>query len=316
MSLPAFDLPSAARLVEVGPRDGLQNEPTVLGSGARCQFARQLAACGLKRIEAGAFVHPQRVPQMADSDQVLRELVYDTGVSWPVLVPNRQGLEAAIAAGAREIAVFAAASETFSWHNINCGISESIERFREVVKLALCEGLQVRGYVSCVMGCPYEGPVDPQTVARVCVQLVELGCYEISLGDTIGVGTPLQTRKLIARLRDLIPADRLAVHFHDTYGQALANILVALQTGITTIDSSVAGLGGCPYAKGASGNVATEDVVYMLNGLGVRHGVNLEKLIDTGRGICKILERPVMSKVNLASKPLQSMQPDPLQGRS
>ncbi len=301
MPLPTLNLPPAVSLVEVGLRDGLQNETAVLDSETRCQFARRLASCGLKRIEAGAFVHPRRVPQMADSDQVLQGLAHDTGVSWSALVPNRQGLEAAITAGTWEIAVFAAASETFSQHNINCGIAESIERFREVVEPAVAEGLEVRGYVSCVMGCPYEGPVDPETVARVSVQLIDLGCYQISLGDTIGVGTPLQTRQLIDRLFDRIPADQLAVHFHDTYGQALANILTALQAGITTIDSSVAGLGGCPYAQGASGNVATEDVVYMLNGLGIEHGVNLEKLIETGRDICKILDRPVMSKVNLAS---------------
>ena len=301
MSLPAIMLPTEVSLVEVGPRDGLQNEPVVLDSKTRCQFARQLAACGLKRIEAGAFVHPQRVPQMVDSDQVLKGLVHDTDVSWPVLVPNRQGLEAAITAGAREIAVFAAASETFSQHNINCSISESIERFREVVESASAEGLKIRGYISCVMGCPYEGPVDPETVARVSKRLIDLGCYQVSLGDTIGTGTPLLTRQLIDRLLDIIPADQLAVHFHDTYGQALANIYAALQAGITTIDSSVSGLGGCPYARGASGNVATEDVVYMLNGLGIKHGVDLEKLIEAGRSICKILGRPVMSKVNLAS---------------
>ena len=294
-------LPTEVSLVEVGPRDGLQNEPVALDSETRCRFARQLAACGLKRIEAGAFVHPQRVPQMVDSDQVLQGLVHDTGVSWTVLVPNRRGLEAAIAAGAREIAIFAAASETFSQHNINCSISESIERFREVVESASAEGLKIRGYISCVMGCPYEGQVDPETVARVSGQLIDLGCYQVSLGDTIGTGTPLQTRKLIGRLLNQIPADQLAVHFHDTYGQALANIFAALQAGITTIDSSVAGLGGCPYARGASGNVATEDVVYMLNGLGIEHGVDLEKLIVAGRSICKILGRPVMSKVNLAS---------------
>lgn len=301
MTLPTFNLPPAVSLVEVGPRDGLQNESVVLDSKTRCQFARQLATCGLKRIEAGAFVHPRRIPQMADSDQVLRGLAHDTGVSWSALVPNRQGLEAALTAGAREIAVFAAASETFSQHNINCNIAESIERFHEVVEPATAEGLKVRGYVSCVMGCPYEGSVDPATVTRVCAQLIDLGCYQVSLGDTIGVGTPLQTRNLTDRLLNRIPADQLAVHFHDTYGQALANILTALQAGITTIDSSVAGLGGCPYARGASGNVATEDVVYMLNGLGIEHGVNLEKLIETGRDICKILGRPVMSKVNLAS---------------
>ncbi len=294
-------LPTEVSLVEVGPRDGLQNEPVALDSETRCRFARQLAACGLKRIEAGAFVHPQRVPQMVDSDQVLQGLVHDTGVSWTVLIPNRRGLEAAIAAGAREIAIFAAASETFSQHNINCSISESIERFREVVESASAEGLKIRGYISCVMGCPYEGQVDPETVARVSGQLIDLGCYQVSLGDTIGTGTPLQTRKLIGRLLNQIPADQLAVHFHDTYGQALANIFAALQAGITTIDSSVAGLGGCPYARGASGNVATEDVVYMLNGLGIEHGVDLEKLIVAGRSICKILGRPVMSKVNLAS---------------
>ncbi len=294
-------LPTEVSLVEVGPRDGLQNEPVVLDSETRCQFARQLAACGLKRIEAGAFVHPQRVPQMVDSDQVLQGLVHDTDVSWPVLVPNRQGLESAITAGAREIAVFAAASETFSQHNINCSISESIERFREVVESASAEGLKIRGYISCVMGCPYEGPVEPETVAGVSKRLIDLGCYQVSLGDTIGTGTPLLTRQLIDRLLDTIPKDQLAVHFHDTYGQALANIYAALQAGITTIDSSVAGLGGCPYARGASGNVATEDVVYMLNGLGIKHGVDLEKLIVAGRSICKILGRPVMSKVNLAS---------------
>ena len=303
MTLPALNLPPAVSLVEVGLRDGLQNEPTVLDSATRCQFARRLADCGLKRIEAGAFVHSRRVPQMANSDQVLQGLAHDSGVSWPVLVPNRQGLDAAITAGAREIAVFLAASETFSQHNINCGIAESIERSREVVEPAITEGLQVRGYVSCVMGCPYQGPVDSETVIRISRQLIDLGCYQISLGDTIGVGTPLQTRKLLDRLLDRIPADQLAVHFHDTYGQALANILAALQAGIMTIDSSVAGLGGCPYARGASGNVATEDVVYMLNGLGIKHGVNLTNLIEVGRDICKILERPVMSKVSLAKSP-------------
>lgn len=296
-----MNLPTSVSLVEVGPRDGLQNESIVLNSKTRVEFIRQLADCGLRRIEAGAFVHPEWVPQMADSDQVLENLPQGDNISYPVLVPNRHGLEAAVAAGATEIAIFAAASETFTRKNINCSIAQSIERFREVAEADIARGLKIRGYISCVMGCPYEGIIDPEMVVSVSKALLDLGCYEISLGDTIGTGTPLQVQRLIDRLLNIIPIDQLAVHFHDTYGQALANIFAALQMGVATVDSSVAGLGGCPYAKGASGNVSTEDVVYMLDGLGIEHGTDLEKLIETGRNICEILGRTPMSKTNLAS---------------
>ena len=298
-------LPQRVTIVEVGPRDGLQNESTTLSKDVRVELIRRLMDCGLTHIEAGSFVHPQRVPQMAGTDAVLAELPLDGDIHFHVLVPNQRGLEQALAADAKEIAIFAAASETFSQKNINCSIAESIRRFVPVVEQAHRQGLKVRGYVSCVMGCPYEGAIEITAVVNVVRQLVGLGCYEISLGDTIGTGSPLMTQRMIESLANDLEINRLAVHFHDTYGQALANIYAALQLGVSVIDSSVAGLGGCPYAhgvsgKGASGNVASEDVVHLLNGLGIAHGVNLDKLIDTGRYICAQLDRPVMSRVNLA----------------
>ena len=279
-------LPEKVRIIEVGPRDGLQNENKTLNYATRIQFIEQLVDCGLKNIEAGSFVHPKWVPQMMESDLVLNGLDLDSNIAYPVLVPNLKGLEAAVSAGAKEIAIFPAASETFTKKNINCSIQESIARFREVTDSDLANGLRIRGYISCVMGCPYEGNVDPKIVVSICEQLLEMGCYEISLGDTIGVGTLKQTQRLIQSVNTVVDIDKLAVHFHDTYGQALANIYAALEMGVSTVDSAVAGLGGCPYANGASGNVATEDVIFLLNGLGIDHGVDLNKLILTGRNIC------------------------------
>ncbi len=293
-------IPESVRIVEVGPRDGLQNESLALSPKARAEFILSLQSCGLKHIEGGSFVNPEWVPQMRGTDQVLARLPLQGKSRFPVLVPNVRGLEDALAAGARDIAIFAAASETFSQKNINCGIRESIRRYRKVCTGARANGVTIRGYISCVMGCPYEGDIPASAVVPVAVRLIELGCHEISLGDTIGTGTPGKTGELIETLGSRINRNRVAVHFHDTYGQALANIYAALQAGVSVIDSSVAGLGGCPYARGASGNVATEDVVYMLNGLGIRHGVDLAKLVQTGRNICTILNRPVMSRVNRA----------------
>ena len=248
-------------------------------------------------MEAGAFVSPKWVPQMAGSDEVLRDVRRRPGVRYPVLVPNLKGLEAALAAGADEIAVFGAASETFSQRNINCSIAESLERFRPVAETALAKGVQVRGYVSCVLGCPYEGDIQPGAVARVARELHAMGCFEISLGDTIGVGTPRKTAAMLAAVMAELPVAALAIHAHDTYGQALANVLTALELGVRVVDSSVAGLGGCPYAKGASGNVATEDVVYMLDGMGVPTGVDLAAVIEAGRRICGVLQTTNRSRV-------------------
>ena len=286
-----------ARIVEVGPRDGLQNEAGVVPLADKLALIEALAKAGLPVVEAGSFVSPKWVPQMADTDQVLARLKRKPGVSYPVLVPNMKGLEAALAAGVTEIAVFGAASESFSNKNINCSIAQSLERFAPVCAAALQHGVKVRGYVSCVLGCPYEGAIAPEAVARVAKALSELGCYEISLGDTIGVGTPGRARVMVRAVAEVVPVERLAVHFHDTYGQALANILACLDLGIAVIDSAVAGLGGCPYAKGASGNVATEDVVYMLDGLGITTGVDLERVAAAGRAILKVLGRPPASKV-------------------
>jgi len=285
------------RIVEVGPRDGLQNEATIVPVGAKVALIETLAGAGLKTIEAGSFVSPRWVPQMADTAEVLARLPALPGVSLPVLTPNLQGLERALAAGARAVAVFGAASESFSRRNINCSIGESLERFAPVVEAALAAGLTVRGYVSCVLGCPYEGAVAPAAVARVATSLHRMGCYEISLGDTIGVGTPLAARRLIECVAAEVPVGQLALHFHDTYGQALANILACLETGVAVIDSSVAGLGGCPYAAGASGNVATEDVVYMLQGMGIETGIDLAALAVAGRDISHQLGRTSGSKV-------------------
>jgi hydroxymethylglutaryl-CoA lyase len=297
-----MNFPDQVKIVEVGPRDGLQNEDHSLTFDQRVDFINMLEACGLRNIEAGSFVRADRVPQMADTEKVIAQLNLEGETHYPVLVPNARGLEDALACGVKEIAVFTAASETFSQKNINCSIEESLRRFTRVVKPALHQGVRVRGYISCVMGCPYEGDISSDTVIETARKLIDLGCYEISLGDTIGIGTPLQTFKLMEKIQKSIHRQQLAVHFHDTYGQALANILSALQSGISVIDASVAGLGGCPYARGASGNVATEDVVYMLNGLGISHGIDLDKLILTGRAICELLQRPVMSRVNLATQ--------------
>lgn len=293
-------LPSTVRVVEVGPRDGLQNEPKTVPTEVKLELIRRLAAAGLKTIEATSFVSPKWVPQMADSAAVLAGVERRPGVSYPVLTPNLRGFENAVAAGAQEVAVFGAASETFSRRNINCSIAESLERFRPVAEAALAQGVRVRGYVSCVLGCPYEGDVAPSTVAEMSQSLLEMGCYEVSLGDTIGVGTPLAAQRMVAAVAEKVPVERLAAHFHDTYGQALANLFAVLQMGIAVVDSAVAGLGGCPYAKGASGNVATEDVIYMLNGLGIRSGVDLDLLAEAGRYICDQLDRPPASRVGIA----------------
>jgi hydroxymethylglutaryl-CoA lyase len=293
-------LPRTVRIVEVGPRDGLQNEPHVVPIATKVELIERLADAGLSSVEAGAFVSPRSVPQMADTAAVLKSVRRRPNVSYPVLVPNLKGLEAAVAAGADEIAIFGAASESFSQKNINCSIAESLERFAAVCRAALAEGLRVRGYVSCVLGCPYEGEVAPARVAEVAARLAEMGCYEISLGDTIGVGTAGRARDLIERVAPAVPVEKLAVHFHDTYGQALANILVALEMGVAVVDASVAGLGGCPYTPGASGNVATEDVLYLLQGLGIATGVDLERVAATGRWISDQLGRPSASKAGRA----------------
>jgi hydroxymethylglutaryl-CoA lyase len=290
-------LPSSIRIVEVGPRDGLQNEPTPVSVAARIALIEGLVEAGVKTVEAGSFVSPKWVPQMADTAAVLAGLKRKAGVRYPVLVPNLQGLEAAEAAGAKDISIFAAASESFSKKNINCTIAESLDRFRPVAERALAEERRLRGYVSCVLGCPYEGEIAPEAVARVSKALLEMGCEEISLGDTIGTGTPLKAKRMIEAVAKHVPMKQLAVHFHDTYGQALANILATLELGIGVVDSSVAGLGGCPYAKGASGNVATEDVVYMLNGMGISTGIDLDRLAKVGRAVLQQLGRAPASKV-------------------
>ncbi len=293
-------LPKHIKIVEVGPRDGLQNEATTLPVTTKIEFINHLAETGLSVIEAGAFVSPKWIPQMADSDKVLQGIKHTPGINYPVLVPNIKGFENALAAGAKEIAIFAAASETFSQKNINCSIAESMIRFEEVMAAAKKNKIFVRGYVSCALGCPYEGEIKPQAVALVAEQLSTMGCYEISLGDTIGVGTPGKAQQLIDVVSQRVPREHLAAHFHDTYGQALANIYAVLERGIATVDSAVAGLGGCPYAKGATGNVASEDVIYMLDGLGIHTGVDLDKLIAVGQTICKQLDKLPRSKVSLA----------------
>ncbi|WP_114964332.1 hydroxymethylglutaryl-CoA lyase [Alkalilacustris brevis] len=303
--MPSF--PPAVKIVEVGPRDGLQNEPRDIPVAERIALIEGLADAGLRVIEAGSFVSPRWVPQMAGTTEVLAGLRRDAGVSYPVLVPNMKGLDAAARAeGVEEIAVFAAASEAFSMRNINCSITESLARFSPVVAAARARGWRVRGYVSCVLGCPYEGEVDPARVAEVAAELAALGCYEISLGDTIGVGTPLQARAMVGAVARQVPADRLAVHFHDTRGQALANVLAVLDQGIATVDASVAGLGGCPYAAGASGNLATEDLVYMLDGMGVETGVDLARLAQVGWRISDLLGRPPASRTSQALRAAQA----------
>ncbi len=293
-------IPNRVKMVEVGPRDGLQNEANSVPADVKAALIDRLADAGLPVVEAGAFVSPKWVPQMADSAEVMARIHRKPGVSYPVLAPNMKGFEAAAAAGAEEIAIFGAASESFSKKNINATIAESLERFAPVADRAIAQGMRVRGYVSCVLGCPYEGEIAPQSVAEVSAKLFAMGCYEISLGDTIGVGTPVKARRMIEAVAAEVPPDRLAVHFHDTYGQALANILACLEAGVAVVDSSVAGLGGCPYAPGAAGNVASEDVAYMLDGMGIETGVDLDKLAAAGRFISDYLGRPPASKVGLA----------------
>ena len=312
-----MQLPQRVKIVEVGARDGLQNESRAVTVAVRVELIRLLAAAGLTSIEAGSFVSAKRVPQMANSDAVLHAaLAFDAHagggdsnaaahpvaypVEYPVLVPNMRGLDAAMRAGAKHIAVFAAASEAFSRKNINCGVDESIERFAAVTERALASNLRVRGYVSCALGCPYQGEVAAAEVARVAALLRDLGCYEISLGDTVGVGTPGKARAMLERVAEVVPVEQLAAHFHDTFGQALANIYAALQAGVRVVDTAVAGLGGCPFAPGAAGNAATEDVVYMLDGLGIDSGVDLSKLRFAADFICAKLERPNYSKAAVA----------------
>ena len=292
-----MNLPKHVKIVEVGPRDGLQNEKQAIDTATKVELIARLGASGLKTIEATAFVSPKWVPQMADNAEVMRQITRLVGVTYPVLTPNLKGLEAALATGVTEVAVFAAASEAFSQKNINCSIAESIERFVPVIESAREHGVAVRGYVSTVVGCPYQGDVPPEKVAEVSKALFDLGCYEISLGDTIGVGTPLKVQTMLAEVSKAVPMDKLAGHFHNTYGMAIANIYASLQMGMAVFDASVAGLGGCPYAKGASGNVATEDVVYLLNGLGIDSGVDLTSLVETAVWVSAQLGRAPASNV-------------------
>ena len=292
--------PDSVTLVEVGPRDGLQNEPRTVPTDVKIALIDRLSATGLTVIEATSFVSPKWVPQLADAADVLGGITRKQSIRYPVLTPNMRGFDAALAAGADEVAVFGAASETFSRRNVNCSIAESLERFRPLCEAAAVRGVRVRGYVSCVLGCPYEGDIAPVAVARVARALYDMGCAEISLGDTIGAGTPKRAREMVEAVAAEVPIERLAAHFHDTYGQALANLLAVLDLGVRAIDGSVAGLGGCPYAPGASGNVATEDVAYMLHGMGVATGVDLDALVETGWFICDALGREPASKVSRA----------------
>ena len=289
------------RIVEVGPRDGLQNEKTLVPTAAKIELIDRLTATGLSTIEATSFVSPKWVPQLADAAEVFAGIQRKQGVRYPVLVPNEQGYERARAVGADEVAVFTAASEAFNRKNINASIDESIDRFRPVIERANADGVRVRGYVSTVLGCPYQGEVPIDDVVRVARRMHALGCYEVSLGDTIGVGTPAKARAMLRAVAAAVPMSALAVHFHDTYGQALPNLLACLEEGVRVADASVSGTGGCPYAKGASGNVATEDVVYMLHGMGMRTGIDLDRLVDTGRWLAALLGRATGSKVTQAS---------------
>jgi hydroxymethylglutaryl-CoA lyase len=291
----------AVKIVEVGPRDGLQNEKVMIPTEAKVEFITALGDAGLRTIEAGAFVSPKWVPQMADSAEVYRDIPKDPGVDYPVLVPNARGLDRAIEAGVRSIAIFTAASESFNKRNIDMTIDESFENFAMVVPRARAEGMRVRGYVSCSFGCPYEGAVAPEKVLEVTARLLDLGCYEVSVGDTIGVGTPLQVQGVIGLLAQVVPPSRLAMHFHDTRGTALANSLAALEMGITTFDASAGGLGGCPYAPGASGNMATEDLVYMLDGMAVQTGVDLGRLVAASQIIAPYLDHPLPGRYLQAS---------------
>lgn len=289
--------PRTVKIVEVGARDGLQNEKIILPTEVKTRFIDKLSQTGLSAIEAGSFVSSRWVPQMADGKEVYKNIKKQANISYPILIPNVQGLEAALEVGVKEIAVFGAASEGFSRKNTNCTIEEGLARIKKVVRIALENNLKVRGYVSCVIKCPYDGDVEPKKVAELSSILYDMGCYEISLGDTIGAGTPPTMRKMLKEVTKRVPIDALAVHCHDTYGQALVNILTALQLGVSVVDASVSGLGGCPYAEGASGNVATEDVVYMLDGMKIQTGVDLMKLLDAGEYVCQQLHRKPNSKV-------------------
>ncbi len=301
------------KIVEVGPRDGLQNEKSLVPTDVKVEFITALVDAGLRTVEVGAFVHPKWVPQMADTAEVYRQVPKDPGVDYPVLVPNLRGLERALESGVRSISIFTAASETFNKRNINMSIDESFINFAPVMDRARSEGLRVRGYVSCTLGCPYEGEVLPERVLEVAARLLDIGCYEVSIGDTIGVGTPLQVQGLIGLLLQVIPASKLAMHFHDTRGTALANTMAALEMGIATFDASAGGLGGCPYAPGASGNMATEDLVYLLNGLGIPSGVDLDRLVAASRVIEPHLDHPLPGKVLQACSPKA---PQPVSGTS
>ena len=305
-------LPRRVRMVEVGPRDGLQNEPVKVPTEVKVGLIDHLTDAGFPAIEATSFVSPKWVPQMADNAQVMAAIRRKPGVRYPVLTPNMKGFEAALAAGCDEVAVFVAASEAFSKKNINCSIAESLERSRPVTQAAKANGVRVRAAISCVLGCPYEGEVAPERVRDVAAALRELGCYEISLGDTIGTGTPGKTKKLIATVAEAVPVAEQAGHFHDTYGQALANLYAALEMGVATFDSSVAGLGGCPFAKGATGNVASEDVLYMLQGLDIETGVDMTKLRVAGQFISDFLGRPPVSRV---ARALNAKEPLPAAAR-
>jgi hydroxymethylglutaryl-CoA lyase len=311
MSLPISDY---VNIVEVGPRDGLQNEKNAISLANKILLINQLSDAGLKHIEAGSFVSPRWVPQMADSAAVFEGIKRSKGIVYSALTPNLQGFEAAIKANVDQVAIFAAASESFSQKNINCSIAESIERFKPVIESAQNNNLKVRAYVSCILGCPYEGTIKPEQVIKITEQLLALGCYEVSLGDTIGIGTPFKTKALLSEMMNYFNPAQLALHFHDTYGQALANQYVALELGFRTFDSSIAGLGGCPYATGASGNVATEDFVYMLESSGLKTGIDLNKLIIAGQTVCKALSRINNSKASNAKGPLTLAKADILRG--
>jgi hydroxymethylglutaryl-CoA lyase len=302
MRIPRVNLlmPSSVKVVEVGPRDGLQNEKTQISAEDKITLIDLLAESGVSYIECGSFVSPKWVPQMATSAAVFEGITRTEGVTYAALTPNMRGFEGAVAVNANEVAIFGAASEAFSQKNINCSIEESLVRFEPIMAAAKTAGIPVRGYVSCVIGCPYDGSTEPEKVAEVAEKLFKMGCYEISLGDTTGIGTPASVQKMLQAVSTRVPMAKLAVHFHDTYGQALVNIYTALQMGIKAVDSAIAGLGGCPYAKGASGNVATEDVIYMLNGLGIKTGIDFDKLLKAGWFISDKLSREPISKVSNA----------------
>lgn len=293
-----MNLPKKVTIVEVGPRDGLQNEARIVPTPVKIEYIERLENCGLKIIETTSFVSPKWVPQLADHSALIQKLTMQPGIKYPALIPNLQGMQNAIQAGIKDICVFTAATETFSKKNANCSLAESMQRIEQVIGLAKEKSISIRGYISCVIACPYEGPVDPHKTALIAEKLIAMGCEQVSLGDTIGIGTPGDVKKLLSAVLEKLPAEKIAVHFHDTYGQALANIYVSLEHGIQTIDSSSAGLGGCPFAKNATGNVPTEDVIYMLNGLDIETGVSLPAIVNAGQFICQHLGHPPKSKLS------------------